>query len=249
MSNSQPAEPGAVGNHRSVTLVKQTGRPLTGANGGRSGLGSAVRWDGAGRWDRAGILRRARREADLSQREMAERIGVSRATVARAELANVPVSIAVVEAILAQAGLRIIVVDGNGAPVAPMRPDAARNHGERRYAAHLDAWIPTRDDEPLGGWRRDRPKPRLTFHHRFWRDERRRRYDVRPRDHSSELELRLARHLRRRRPDWWDRVKPEPRQYEPCGCGPRCVKYCVANCWCQCEPVGCDLPNFGDRFG
>lgn len=249
MSSSHPSQPGSVDSHRSVTLVKQTGRALGRVNSGRSVFGSAGWSDSAGRWDRAGILRRARREADLSQREMAERIGVSPATVARAELADGPVSIAVIEAMLAQAGLRIIVVDENCVPVAPMRHDAARNHGARRYAAHLDAWIPTRDDEPLGGWRRDRPKPRLTFHHRFWRDERRQRDGVVPRDHSSELELRLARHLRRRRPDWWDRVKPEPRQFEPCLCGPRCVKYCVANCRCQCEPVGCDLPNFGDGFG
>lgn len=195
----------------------------------------------ADQWDRTGAVRRARRRADVSQREMARRIGVSPATVARAECADRSVSFAVIEAILAQGGLRLLVVDEQDRPVAPMRSDAARNNGGTRYPAHLDAWIPTHSDEPLGGWRRDRPKPRLTFHHRNWRDVRRLRRCVIPRDHSVEIDLRLARHLRRRRPDWMRRLMEQHRRRidpELCRCGPECVTNCVPECRCQCEPIG-----------
>ncbi|WP_084614598.1 helix-turn-helix domain-containing protein [Nakamurella lactea] len=198
-------------------------------------------------WDRSGTLRRARRRADLSQRGMAERIGVAPATIARAECDDGSVSLAVIEAILAAGGLRLVVVDARNQPVAPMRADAARNHGRRRYPAHLDAWIPTSSDEPLGGWRPDRPKPRLTFHHRFWRDQRRSRRCVIPRDHSSEIDLRLARHLRSRRPGWMhprNQVKKFS-DADQCRCGPECVTYCTPLCSCQCEPIGWDTIDLG----
>lgn len=203
--------------------------------------------NGIERWDRSGTLRRARRIADLSQRDMAERIGVGAGTIARAETDGAAVSLAVVEAILAQAGLRIVVVDAHHHPVMPMRADAARNHGGRRYPAHLDAWIPTPSDEPLGGWRHDRPKPRLTFQQRFWRDRRRGRRTILPRDHSAEIDLRLARHLRRRRPtEWMRRVAQQlPARLEECRCGPRCIVYCVPQCRCQCEPIGWDTIDLG----
>lgn len=191
------------------------------------------------RWDRVGSLRRARRIADLSQRDMAERIGVSPATIARAELGSQTVTVAVAESILAQAGLRLVVVDAAGRTVSGLRPDAARNNGGSRYPAHLDAWIATISDSPLGaGWRQDRPIPRLAFHHRQWREARRRRLRIVPRDHSTATDLRLRRH-----PLWtWVRSRKRRtatlirRPLELCRCGPQCVEYCVQDCRCQCEP-------------
>ncbi len=221
----------------SLSLLKESGPACLTI--GRSEFGSA------GRWDRAGILRRARRIVDVSQRDMADRIGVSAATVARAELADGAVSVAVVEALLAQAGLRIIVVDESCTPVAPMRADAAQNHGRRRYAAHLDARIPTQADRPIGGWRRDRPQPRLTFNHRFWRDVRRDRMGIVPRDHTSEFELRLARHLRKRRaPTWLTKLRAARPAIEECRCGPACLTFCVPSCRCQCELGGGNPSGF-----
>jgi HTH-type transcriptional regulator/antitoxin HipB len=230
--------------HNTIVMVKdyRWGPPGTTAPATRSSPTAA--------WNRAGTLRRVRRMIDLSQRQLAERIHVAPATIARAEMADEPVSLAVVEAILAEAGLRIVVVDAQHNPLPPMREDAARNHGGRRYPAHLDARIPTSADEPLGGWRPDRPKPRLTFHHRYWRNQRRRRCCVIPRDHSSEIELRLARHLHPRRLPEWARRAPIARLLEQgeCRCGPRCETYCIPRCRCQCEPIGCDSMDLGGGY-
>lgn len=218
------------GDHTMGMLTK----PAPADAGGRTRFAITTR-----RWDRVGALRRARRIADLSQRDMADRIGVSGSTIARAELASETVTVAVAEAILAQAGLRLVVVDAAGRRVSGLRHDAARNHGGSRYPAHLDAWIATESDSPLGaGWRQDRPIPRLTFHHRQWREARRRRLRLVPRDHSTEADLRLRRH-----PLWsWVRSRRRRtatlavRPLEICRCGPRCLEYCVPSCRCQCEP-------------
>ena len=75
--------------------------------------------------------------ADISQRELAEKCGLSKATVGRLEVGS-PVATHVLVRILAEAGLRLQVVDLAGRPVEPMRPDAVRDRGGRLLPAHLD---------------------------------------------------------------------------------------------------------------
>lgn len=186
----------------------------------------------------AGLIRRVRRSLDLSQRDLAEAIGVSPATIGRAETTGA-ISMAVLTAILELGGIKLVALDEHDEPVTPMRETAARNHAGARYPAHLDAWIPTLRDAPIGGWRHDRPVPRLTFHHRHWRDRRRERIGAVGSDHSGELELRL------RRPDrrlerYFARLGPPPREwvFEECSCGPECEIHCQPACPCQCEPPG-----------
>lgn len=89
-----------------------------------------------------GLVRRARRAADISQRDLAQRLGVSQSTVARWETGQSSPALSVVEQMLAFGGLRLVMRDAAGEPVAPMREDAARDRAGRRFPAHadLDAW-------------------------------------------------------------------------------------------------------------
>ena len=69
-------------------------------------------------FDVGGYVRRARRLADLSQRDLADTLGLSRAAVGRLETRPVRVDIPTMESILALAGLRLAVVDPEGRAVA-----------------------------------------------------------------------------------------------------------------------------------
>lgn len=194
-------------------------------------------------FDRVGALRRARRVADLSQREMAAQVGVSRSVIGRAESDRGSASLELLIAVLGVAGLQLSVLDGDGRPVAPMRPRTVRNRAGRRFPAHLDTRLPgalaTRGDP----WRYDRPKPDVTFHHRFRRD---RPWlqggDVWPspmprqHDHLTPAELAACDRARRAKARLrrWRPRSPEP--YDPCLCGPECVVHCDPVCPCQCEP-------------
>ena len=90
-----------------------------------------------GSFDTAGLVRRVRRIADISQRELAERCGLSKAAVGRAEV-GAPIATHVLVRILAEAGLRIQVVDSAGRPVEPMCRDAVRDRAGRSLPAHVD---------------------------------------------------------------------------------------------------------------
>jgi len=95
-----------------------------------------------------GLVRRARRIADLSQREMAAAAGVSRSTVARVESGELTPSLDVTQRLLATAGLHLVVVDGEGRVVKPMREsDETRDGGGRRYPSHLDTILDPKDGE------------------------------------------------------------------------------------------------------
>lgn len=90
------------------------------------------------RSDLPGILRAARRQADLSQRELAKLAGVGAATVARLEMGSgTTATVAVLDRMLEAAGCRLLVVDAAGAAVHPL-PGGPRDRGGRRYPAHLD---------------------------------------------------------------------------------------------------------------
>lgn len=136
------------------------------------------------RLDVTGVLRRARRRADLSQRQLAELVGVSASMIGRAETGG-RVSLDLLERSLAGAGLRLLVVDATGTPVTGMRSDGVRDGAHRRLPAHLD---------PVEHWgvglvyRHDRPYPRLVGSASFSR-RREHRSATRPDDHPSRQDL------------------------------------------------------------
>ncbi|MGY1651578.1 helix-turn-helix domain-containing protein [Geodermatophilus sp. SYSU D01119] len=136
-------------------------------------------------FDLAGLLRRIRRAADVSQRELAEACGLSKSSVAAVESGDRGLDARVLARLAAVAGLRLALLDGEGREVSPMDAEAVRDGGGRRYPAHLD--IRHGDD---GWWhgphRYDRDPVTYTFDRdRRWRDLRRVRGDV-PDDHRRE---------------------------------------------------------------
>jgi transcriptional regulator with XRE-family HTH domain len=136
-----------------------------------------------------GLLRRARRMADLSQRQLAGRAKVPQSTLARIESGQRTPSLNVFQRLLAAAGLSLVVVDGEGRVVRPMREsDDTRDGGNRRYPSHLDTIL----DPVPGEWWGDNyglARPPETF----YRDRGRRdamramsEYEVRARLHRHE---------------------------------------------------------------
>ena len=144
----------------------------------------------------AGLVRRARRIGDLSQRQLANRAKVAPATVGRIEAGTLVPRLDVLQRLLGAAGLFLVVVDANGHVILPMedRPDL-RDGAERRYPSHLDTIL---DPRP-GEWWADiygLARPPETFRRdRADRDWRRRR---------SQWEVRVAQHRGEKPP-------PDPR--------------------------------------
>jgi transcriptional regulator with XRE-family HTH domain len=127
-----------------------------------------------GPYPAGGLVRRARRIADLSQRELARRTGLSPSTVARIETGTLAPSLAVMQHILNAAELSLVVIDRDGHLVQPMRDVSdIRDGADRRYPSHLDTIL---DPRP-GEWWADRyglARPPETFHRdRARRDARR----------------------------------------------------------------------------
>lgn len=91
-------------------------------------------------FDVGGLIRRARRNAGVSQRELAAAIGVSQSTVMRAEQENATVSLPVLLAALTIGGIELIAVDEDG-EVVTMRNDELRDRSNRRAPAHLQARV------------------------------------------------------------------------------------------------------------
>ncbi|MGY1634502.1 helix-turn-helix domain-containing protein [Geodermatophilus sp. SYSU D01186] len=85
-----------------------------------------------------GWLRRIRRAADLSQRELATRIGVSKSAVAAAESGRGGLDVRVLARAAEVAELRLVLVDAQGQELPGMDPDAVRDTAGRLYPAHLD---------------------------------------------------------------------------------------------------------------
>jgi transcriptional regulator with XRE-family HTH domain len=124
----------------------------------------------------AGLVRRARRIADMSQRQLARAAGVSQSAVSRMETENLVPSLGLLQRVLGAAGLSLVVADAHGQVVQPMADwDNTRDGAERRYPSHLDTIL---DPEP-GEWWADiyglaRP-PETYYRDRDFRDQQRRR--------------------------------------------------------------------------
>ena len=88
--------------------------------------------------DLSGLLRRVRRAADLSQRELAARIGVSKSAVAAVESGRAGLDVRALARAAELAGLRLALLDAEGQEVAGMDPGAVRDRGGRLFPAHLD---------------------------------------------------------------------------------------------------------------
>lgn len=112
-------------------------------------------------FDLPGALRRIRRLADLSQRELAQQLGASKSRIAAAESGAGGLDIRLVAQAAGLCDLRLVLLDKQGTEVAGMDPDGVRDLGYRRFPAHLDTrysdvdWYP-----PL---RYDRPEAWYTF--------------------------------------------------------------------------------------
>ena len=162
------------------------------------------------RFDVGGLLAQARRLADLSQRELAARSGLSQSAIAGYESgARVPRA-DVLARLLAAAGLRLAVLDTSAQEVRPFSPDAVRDNAGRRFPAHLDAAHPDVVDQYVRRPRHDRPERLAGFERRKDRDIRRARDGVVPARHITPGEVELPRLDRRYRrdPSYWARRRP-----------------------------------------
>ena len=89
-------------------------------------------------FDLPGALRRIRRIADLSQRELAAAAGMSPSAIGHAETGTRDLSVRSIARLATVAGLRLALVDESGDEVEPMSPAAVRDRADRRFPAHLD---------------------------------------------------------------------------------------------------------------
>lgn len=96
----------------------------------------------------AGLIRRIRRILDVSQRGLAELLGVSQSAVARWETERTSPRVSVLQRMLRLAGVAVALHEEvSGESVEPMRADGARQRSGSRYPAHVDLrvtgwWIP-----------------------------------------------------------------------------------------------------------
>jgi transcriptional regulator with XRE-family HTH domain len=144
-----------------------------------------------GEYPAAGLVRRARRLADLSQRQMARLAGVAPSTIGKVESGRMSPSLELFQRLIGTAELCLVVIDRDRRLVLPMGESAdTRDGAERRYPSHLDTIL---DPRP-GEWWADGfglARPPETFHrNRHTRDVLRQR---------SREQLRAAQQKDRRR--------------------------------------------------
>jgi transcriptional regulator with XRE-family HTH domain len=129
------------------------------------------------------MVRRVRRTADFSQRELAKHAGVSPGLLGAIESGARTPSLIVLQRILNAANYLLVVADASGRLVAPLEVwQDVRDGADRRYPAHLDTII----DPKYGEWWGDvygLARPPETFYRRAKRDWQRRcsQWDVRHR--------------------------------------------------------------------
>ena len=203
----------------------------------------------------SGALRRVRRTADLSQRELADRVGMPRSTLGAAEAGRRDLPVGLLARAAAVAGLRLALVDADGVEAQPMDGGAVRDMGNRYFPAHLDTRL-SEDGWWHGPERYTRREPWYTFDRdRGGRDARRERQGT-PGDHrlpgpdDSPDGRRAARRraARRRAQEEFERRlrAGELAPLEPwvCDCPPRCAELedwhgpprHTPECPCRCDP-------------
>jgi HTH-type transcriptional regulator/antitoxin HipB len=184
--------------------------------------------------DVGGMVRRIRRVADLSQRELSARVGISKSAVAAVESGRAGLDTRVLARAASLAGLRLVLVDAQGREVPGMDPDAVRDTSGRLYPAHLDTRYA---DE--GWWHDEHRYSRARVWYTFDRDRRRRdavrRHSGTPDDHQLPRagDSPQARAEARRLARWREREAERQRRFEAgelngidtgfdCSCPPRC---------------------------
>jgi HTH-type transcriptional regulator/antitoxin HipB len=205
-------------------------------------------------FDVAGALRRIRRAADFSQRDLARALAVSKSYLAGAESGASGIDARVLARAAALAGLRLALLDGAGNEVPVMTADAVRDMGNRRFPAHLD----TRYGDD-GWWhgphRYDREQPWYTFDRDRGMRDRYRRRDGTPGDHQLPQagDSPADRAAARKREYWRARAEERERRFLAgefshidvgftCTCPPACDGLDVgerpvhtAGCPCSCD--------------
>ena len=184
-------------------------------------------------FDLAGLIRRIRRTADLSQRELARKLGTSKTTLAAVEMGARGLDATVLARAAQLAGLRLALVDAEGREVVSMGDCVVRDALGRRFPAHLDTRFGD-IDWWHGDSRYSREQPWYTFDRvRDTRDYYRGRFGT-PEDHQlpqpgdSPKERRAARQRAawERRRQELDRLRAagELAAAEPfsCACPPAC---------------------------
>lgn len=196
-------------------------------------------------FDAARYIIRSRRLADLSQRDLADRLGLSKTLIGRLEAGTAPTPTHLLVRILALAGLRLVVVDAQGDDVQPVPVDVVRDNAGRRFPAHLDVAPP--EEVPAFRWqfpRYDRLPARGWYHLRRERDQLREERGVAS-DHPTVAELsEYSREFRDRRAARARqaallRRAARPRTDLECICPDECwvSRACLPECPCQCEPA------------
>jgi transcriptional regulator with XRE-family HTH domain len=193
-------------------------------------------------FDLAGVLRRIRRLADVSQRELAQAVDVSKSYVGGAESGTSGLDVRVLARAAAVAGLRLVLLDGAGHEATPMSAQTVRDTGNRRFPAHLD----TRHSDE-GWWhgphRYDREQPWYTFDRdRRTRDWYRRR-DGTPDDHQLPRpgDSPADRAAARRHEYWRARAEERERRFLAGE-----FRHIDVGFTCACPP-GCDELDTGER--
>jgi transcriptional regulator with XRE-family HTH domain len=191
-------------------------------------------------FDLTAALRRIRRRADLSQRELGTALGVAASTITHAEARRRDLSVSLLTRAAALAGLRLALLDVDGSEVAPMSEDAVRDRGGRRFPAHLDTRYGD-EDWWHGPHRFSRRPPTYTFDRkRALRDDLRRSTGV-PEEHlRPQPGDPLAERAAERRLATWRRVDELRHQRLAAA---RSARGAVDLDWgtgCTCPP-GCEL--------
>jgi HTH-type transcriptional regulator/antitoxin HipB len=197
-------------------------------------------------FDLTGALRRIRRLADLSQKELADACGLSQSAVAQAENGRRGLPVAALARAAELAGLRLALLDTEGREVAGMDDAAVRDRAGRRFPAHLD----TRYGDD-GWWydvhRYGRERPWYTFDRARWARDRDRAARGTPDDHQlpqagdapwdRAAARRDAEHARRL--ERIERLRAAgllrpPVEFE-CTCPPECDLLHTEHCPCRCD--------------
>lgn len=193
-------------------------------------------------FDLAGVLRRIRRRADLSQRELARACQVTPSVIAHAEAGRRGLSAHLLATAAEVAGLRLAIVDPAGHEIDGMSDATVRDMGNRRFPAHLD----TRYSDQ-GWWhgahRYDREQPWYTFDRSRRIRDQDRNMNGTPEDHQvpQSGDSPADRALARRQEYWRRRAEDRQRRFLA---GEFASLYSGFRCSC---PATCD--ELDDRSG